>query len=101
MAVQLTVFLPVCEWILKWSQNDTDLGKLVHLIFSFTKIFSFMLLALDLILISFLTLHAYKDGTQDYRTNMSSDTNFNAAESLERYELPLFGRLANSFVDAE
>ncbi|KAI9716066.1 MAG: hypothetical protein M1828_000477 [Chrysothrix sp. TS-e1954] len=57
---------------------------LLHLIFSFTKVVSFMLLAVDLILIAFLTLHAYKD-----------------AESLERCELPLFGRLASSFVDTE
>ncbi|KAI9663382.1 MAG: hypothetical protein M1831_002666 [Alyxoria varia] len=57
---------------------------LFHLIFSFTKVISFFLLALDLTLIAFLTLHAYRD-----------------AETLDRCELPWFGRVASNFVDAE
>ena len=37
-----------------------------------------------LVLIGFLAMHAYRD-----------------VETLEHYEVPFFGRLANSFVDEE
>lgn len=36
-------------------------NQLFHIIFSFTKYVSFLLLAIDLTLIAFLSLHAYKD----------------------------------------
>lgn len=57
---------------------------IMHLIFSFSKVISYMLLVVDLVLIAFLAMHAYKD-----------------VDTLERYELPFFGRYANSFVDEE
>lgn len=57
---------------------------LIHLIFSFSKFVSYALLVLDLGLIAFLALHAYRD-----------------ADSLERWEVPWIGRLASSFVDEE
>ncbi|KAL9054333.1 MAG: hypothetical protein Q9162_004207 [Coniocarpon cinnabarinum] len=56
----------------------------LHLIFSFTAVVSYILLVVDLVLIAFLTWHAYND-----------------ADSLGRFELPWFGTLANNFVDAE
>lgn len=56
----------------------------LHLILSWSRILSWTLFALDLLLISFLALHAYRD-----------------VETLDHYEVPIFGRLANSFVDAE
>ncbi|MCJ1253251.1 hypothetical protein MMC24_001062 [Lignoscripta atroalba] len=57
---------------------------LVHIIFSWSVIISWMLFVLDLALIGFLTLHAYRD-----------------ADTLDRLELPFFGGLASSFVDNE
>ncbi|KAI4288993.1 MAG: hypothetical protein L6R35_001739 [Caloplaca aegaea] len=57
---------------------------ILHLIFSWSKWLSWILFVLDLGLIAFLTLHAYQD-----------------ANNLDRLELPFFGGLASSFVDAE
>ena len=34
----------------------------LHIIFSFTAVISYILLVVDLVLVAFLTLHAYKDG---------------------------------------
>lgn len=56
----------------------------LHLILSWSRVLSWMLFALDLILIGFLALHAYRD-----------------VETLDHYEVPFFGHLANSFVDGE
>lgn len=57
---------------------------LLHIIFSWTKIISWMLFAFDLVLIGWLTYGAYRN-----------------AETLDRLEVPFFGRLASSFVDDE
>jgi len=57
---------------------------IIHLIFSFSKVISYLLLVVDLVLIAFLTMHAYKDTL-----------------TLERFELPFFGRYASSFVEEE
>ncbi|MCJ1473823.1 hypothetical protein MMC13_002475 [Lambiella insularis] len=57
---------------------------IIHLIFSFSKVMSWLLFAIDLLLIGFLSLHAYRD-----------------ADTLDRFEFPFFGRLASSFVDSE
>ena len=57
---------------------------LVHIIFSWTAIISYILLAFDLVLIIYLTAGAYR-----------------YAETLDRVEVPFFGRLASSFVDDE
>ncbi|OAL28181.1 hypothetical protein AYO20_09509 [Fonsecaea nubica] len=56
----------------------------LHLILSWSKVLSWMLFAIDLILIGFLSLHAYRD-----------------VETLDHFEVPYFGRLANSFVENE
>ena len=57
---------------------------ILHLILAWSRVLSWMLFSIDLILIGFLSFRAYKD-----------------VESLEHYEVPFFGRLANSFVDNE
>lgn len=56
----------------------------LHLVLSFSRVLSWMLFTVDLILIGFLTLHAYRD-----------------VENLDHFEVPFFGRLANSFVENE
>lgn len=57
---------------------------ILHLIFSWSSILSWMLFVFDLGLIALLTMHAYRD-----------------ADGLDRYELPFFGGLASSIVDSE
>ncbi|MCJ1444023.1 MAG: hypothetical protein MMC23_004523 [Stictis urceolatum] len=57
---------------------------ILHLIFSFSAILSWMLFVVDIGLIAFLTMRAYRD-----------------ADTLDRWEVPFFGRLASSFVDDE
>ncbi|KAK5080815.1 hypothetical protein LTR70_000480 [Exophiala xenobiotica] len=57
---------------------------LLHLILSWSKALSWMLFILDLLLITFLARHAYTD-----------------VDTLDHFELPFFGRLANRFVDDE
>nr|KAK5440408.1 hypothetical protein LTR18_007696 [Exophiala xenobiotica] len=56
----------------------------LHLILGWSRVLSWMLFTVDLVLIGFLAMHAYRD-----------------VETLEHYEVPFFGRLANSFVDEE
>lgn len=57
---------------------------LIHIIFSWTAIISWMLFAGDLLLIAYLTAGAWRN-----------------ADTLDRLELPFFGRLASGFVDDE
>ena len=56
----------------------------VHLLLSWSKLLSWMLFAVDLIVIAFLAWHAYRD-----------------VDNLEYCEVPFIGRLAKSFVDDE
>ncbi|RMD44810.1 hypothetical protein DV735_g265, partial [Chaetothyriales sp. CBS 134920] len=57
---------------------------LLHLVLSWSRILSWLLFGIDLYLIVLLSMRAYRD-----------------VETLDHYEVPLFGRLANSFVDNE
>ncbi|KAK3070232.1 hypothetical protein LTR53_010805 [Teratosphaeriaceae sp. CCFEE 6253] len=57
---------------------------MVHIIFSWTKVVSYILLTMDLLLIAWLGFGAWRN-----------------AETLDRVEVPFFGRLASSFVDDE
>ncbi|KAA8646144.1 hypothetical protein EYZ11_001551 [Aspergillus tanneri] len=57
---------------------------IIHLIFSWSSFLSWILLICDLVLIGLLSMRAYRD-----------------VDTLEHYEVPIFGRLANSFVDDE
>lgn len=56
----------------------------LHLILAWSSVLSWMLFTIDLLLIGFLAMRAYRD-----------------VDTLEHYEVPFFGRLANSFVDDE
>ena len=56
----------------------------LHLLLSWSSVLSWILFAIDLVLIGFLTLHAYRD-----------------VETLDHFEVPFFGRLASRFVDDE
>jgi len=57
---------------------------MVHVIFSWTKIVSYLLLAVDILMILYLSFGAFRNG-----------------DTLDRVEVPFFGRLASSFVDDE
>lgn len=57
---------------------------ILHLILCWSSFLSWVLFIIDLGLIALLTTKAYRD-----------------AEILERFELPIFGRIANSFLDDE
>lgn len=56
----------------------------VHLIFSWSTFLGWVIFLADLGLIAFLTMRAYRD-----------------ADTLDRYELPVFGQLASRFLDDE
>ena len=56
----------------------------VHLIFSWSSILSWLIFVGDLCLIALLTFRAYTDAT-----------------TLDRYEVPFFGPLASSILDDE
>ncbi|KAJ9610522.1 hypothetical protein H2200_005299 [Cladophialophora chaetospira] len=56
----------------------------LHLLLAWSSVLSWMLFVIDLGLIGFLSLHAYRD-----------------VETLDHFEVPFFGRLANSFVENE
>ncbi|QMW27990.1 hypothetical protein G4B84_003279 [Aspergillus flavus NRRL3357] len=57
---------------------------ILHLIFAWSSFFSWTLFLCDLAMIGFLSMRAYRD-----------------VDTLDHYEVPIFGRLANSFVDDE
>ena len=57
---------------------------LIHIVFSWTAFVSWLLLVGDVVLIVYLTMCAFRN-----------------AETLDRVEVPFFGRLASSFVDDE
>ncbi|KAJ5577227.1 hypothetical protein N7535_004153 [Penicillium sp. DV-2018c] len=56
----------------------------IHLLFSWSSFLSWTLFIVDLGLIGFLSMHAYQD-----------------VDTLDHFEVPIFGHLANSFVDDE
>lgn len=74
------------------------------MIFAWSSILSWILFALDLGLIGFLALHAYRDGGSYASLKAFGKSRAKLSrlvESLDHYEIPFFGRLANSFVDDE
>lgn len=56
----------------------------MHIIFSWSSIISWLLFTCDIGLIAYLTLRAYRD-----------------ADTLDRFEVPFFGPLASSILDGE
>ncbi|KAJ5485881.1 hypothetical protein N7530_000181 [Penicillium desertorum] len=57
---------------------------IIHLLFCWSSFLSWTLFIIDIALIGFLSMHAYQD-----------------VDTLDHFEVPFFGRLANSFVDDE
>lgn len=57
---------------------------LIHIVFSWSSVISWLLFICDIVLILYLTMCAFRN-----------------AETLDRVEVPFFGRLASSFVDDE
>ncbi|KIW18529.1 hypothetical protein PV08_02817 [Exophiala spinifera] len=57
---------------------------ILHLILAWSSVLSWMLFTVDLLLMGFLAMRAYRD-----------------VDTLEHYEVPFFGHLANAFVDDE
>ncbi|CDM28827.1 Tic20-like protein [Penicillium roqueforti FM164] len=57
---------------------------IIHLLFCWSSFLSWVLFIIDIALIGFLSMHAYRD-----------------VDTLDHFEVPFFGRLANSFVDDE
>ncbi|KKK16317.1 hypothetical protein ARAM_001768 [Aspergillus rambellii] len=57
---------------------------IIHLLFAWSSFISWLLFICDLALIAFLSMRAYRD-----------------VDTLDHYEVPIIGRLANSFVDNE
>ncbi|KAK7959679.1 uncharacterized protein PG986_004533 [Apiospora aurea] len=57
---------------------------IIHLIFSWSTFLSWVLILADLALMAFMALKAYRD-----------------ADTLDRYEVPIFGQLASRILDDE
>ncbi|PTU21666.1 hypothetical protein P175DRAFT_0456518 [Aspergillus ochraceoroseus IBT 24754] len=57
---------------------------IIHLLFAWSSFISWLVFICDLALIAFLSMRAYRD-----------------VDTLDHYEVPIIGRLANSFVDNE
>lgn len=55
---------------------------------------------IDIAFIAFLSLRAYRDGTPLSKDQTEALTDC-SVDTLDHYEVPFFGRLANSFVDDE
>lgn len=60
-----------------------------------------MLFVVDIGLIAFLAMHAYRDGVITSPFWSLIDTDTATADGLDRFEVPFFGGLASSFVDSE
>lgn len=82
----------------------SDMVQIIHLLLAWSTVLSWILFVCDVGLIGFLSLQAYRDGKR-YRSNRNQigKTVFSqlSVHTLEHYEIPFFGRLANSFVDNE
>jgi len=73
----------------------------IHIIFSWSSIISWLLFVGDLGLIGFLTMHAYQDGKIVLFPHEELLLISALAATLDRYEVPFFGALANSILDDE
>lgn len=76
-------------------------SQIIHLLFSWSLVLSWILFAGDLALIAFLALHAYRDGMSCSTGDALLFLTLCTVETLDYYEVPFFGRLANRFVDDE
>ncbi len=80
-------------------------SQIIHIIFSWTAIISWMLFVVDLGLIGLLTFRAYKDGNLVTRLTLlrrvAHMLTVAAADTLDRFEVPFFGKLASQILDDE
>lgn len=78
---------------------------IIHVIFSWSSVLSWILFVGDLGLIGWLTFRAYKDGESfPFRIKLHTilmETNKTIAETLDRYKVPFFGKLASQILDDE
>lgn len=72
----------------------------VHVIFSWSAFVSWVMVVGDVGLIGWLTWRAYLDGELGVHGG-SVEANVCVAATLDRYEVPFFGPLANSILDDE
>ena len=106
MAVEHAVYSDIRTYLPSMYRNCPSLTPLqiIHMIFAWTSIISWLLFICDIALIAFLSMRAYRDGRFPHipqSINTVLVANLNIVDSLEHYEVPFFGRLANSFVDDE
>lgn len=56
----------------------------------------------DIVLIAYLTLRAYRDGEFTVKAVLSDEANtVMVADTLDRCEIPFFGKLASKILDDE
>ncbi|CAD0085138.1 unnamed protein product [Aureobasidium vineae] len=74
----------------------------LHMLLSWSRFLSWLLFIGDLGLIVLLVFRAYRDGKiAHYPCRILLVLIFLLAETLDRFELPFFGRLASTYVDRE
>jgi hypothetical protein len=73
----------------------------IHVIFSWSSILSWLIFVGDLGLIGLLTYKAYVDGDMFHQRNRLKKMLILLAATLDRYEIPFFGPLATSILDDE
>lgn len=73
----------------------------VHIIFSWSSFISWVMVVGDVGLIGWLTWRAYQDGESVTSIGDSKAHMGCTAATLDRYEVPFFGPLANSILDDE
>lgn len=91
-------------------------NKIIHLLFCWSSFLSWTLFIIDIVLIGFLSMHAYQDGESSRgfstgpantaelfvgRKNRPILITLSLVDTLDHFEVPFFGHLANSFVDDE
>jgi uncharacterized membrane protein len=73
----------------------------LHLIFSWSTFLSWLIFIGDLGLIGLLTFRAYRDGKSGLSSANKWLADISAADTLDRFEVPFFGRLASRILDDE
>jgi uncharacterized membrane protein len=82
----------------------------LHLIFAWSTVMSWLFFTVDMVLIAFLTFRAYKDGTSNlrWRPYLPFSSHLiviclikTTADTLDRCEVPFFGPLASKILDDE
>jgi uncharacterized membrane protein len=73
----------------------------LHLIFSWSSFISWTFLLCDVVLIGYLTMRAYRDGKFGKVTVEIWANCLLQADTLDRCEMPFFGRLASRILDDE